>query len=78
MENVLEQVKKIVSEKLDIEAGSIRAESSFIDDLGADSLDITELVMLFENKFSISIPDSEMEKFKTVDDVVKFIESQKK
>ena len=71
------KVKKIVADHLGIEIEKINDESSFIDDLGADSLDTVELVMAFEEEFGSEISDSEAEKILTVGDAIKFIESQK-
>jgi acyl carrier protein len=74
MSNVAERVKKIVIEHLGVEAEKVTIEASFIDDLGADSLDTVELVMAFEEEFSIEIPDDAAETIQTVGDAVKFIE----
>ena len=76
MSDVLDRVKKIVVEHLSVEEGSISDSSSFIDDLGADSLDTVELVMAFEEEFGSEISDSEAEKILTVGDAVKFIEGK--
>ena len=73
MSDVAERVKKIVVEHLGVEEGKVSEEASFIDDLGADSLDTVELVMAFEEEFSIEIPDDAAEKIQTVGDAVKFI-----
>jgi acyl carrier protein len=75
MSDIQERVVKIVAEHLDVEEGKIAASSSFTDDLGADSLDQVELVMAFEEEFSIEIPDDAAEKIQTVEDAVKFIEA---
>lgn len=74
MSDVAERVKKIVIEHLGAEASKVVAEASFIDDLGADSLDTVELVMAFEEEFNIEIPDDAAEKILTVQDAVDFIE----
>ncbi|MBO4400968.1 MAG: acyl carrier protein [Selenomonadaceae bacterium] len=74
--STFEQVKKIVVEQLGVEAEEVKMESTFVDDLGADSLDIVELIMAFEEAFNIEIPDEKAEKIKTVEDVVKYIEAQ--
>ena len=74
MSDVVDRVKKIVVEHLSVEGGSISDSSSFIDDLGADSLDTVELVMAFEEEFGIEIPDDAAETIQTVGDAVKFIE----
>ena len=75
-EEVKSKVKKIVADHLGIEEEKIKDESSFIDDLGADSLDTVELVMAFEEEFGSEISDSEAEKILTVGDAIKFIESK--
>jgi len=75
--STFEQVKKIVKEQLGVEAEEIQMSSTFVDDLGADSLDIVELFMAFEEEFNIEIPDEKAEKIKTVEDVVKYIEDAK-
>ena len=73
-----EQVKKIVVDHLGIDESKVTLESKFIDDLGADSLDTVELVMAFEEKFSIEIPDDAAETILTVQDAINFIEKSKK
>ena len=75
-QNVLEKVKKIVIENLGVEADKVTEKSSFIDDLGADSLDIVELIMALEEEFEIEVPDEEAEKITTVGDVVEYIKAQ--
>ena len=70
------KVKKIVADHLGIDIEKVKDEASFIDDLGADSLDTVELVMAFEEEFGSEISDSEAEKILTVDDAIKFIESK--
>ncbi len=70
---IFDSVKNILVEQLGVEADAVTMESNFIDDLNADSLDIVELVMAMEQEFSISIPDEEAEKIKTVGDAVDFI-----
>jgi acyl carrier protein len=70
---IFDSVKNILVEQLGVEADAVSMESNFIDDLNADSLDIVELVMAMEQEFSISIPDEEAEKIKTVGDAVDFI-----
>jgi acyl carrier protein len=72
---VFEKVKKIIVEQLGVEEEEIAMESSFIDDLGADSLDIVELIMALEEEFDIEIPDSEAEKIATVGDAVDYIKN---
>ena len=70
-----EKVRDIVVEQLGVEADEVTEESTFIDDLGADSLDIVELIMAFEEAFNVEIPDEEAEKIKSVKDVVEYIET---
>ncbi len=72
-EEVLEKVKGIIVEQLGVAENSVTEEASFIDDLGADSLDIVELVMALEEEFNIEIPDADAEKVVTVGDVVNYI-----
>lgn len=74
MSDIEERVKKIVVEHLDVDAAKVEAKASFIDDLGADSLDTVELVMAFEEEFGVEIPDDAAETIQTVGDAVKFIE----
>ena len=73
--DISSKVKKIVADHLGIEEAKVTEESSFIDDLGADSLDTVELVMAFEEEFGSEISDSEAEKILTVGDAIKFIEN---
>ena len=72
-EDIASKVKKIVADHLGIEEAKVTEESSFIDDLGADSLDTVELVMAFEEEFDIEIPDDAAETIQTFGDAVKFI-----
>ncbi len=74
MSDIAERVKKIVVEHLGVEADKVTADASFIDDLGADSLDTVELVMAFEEEFSVEIPDDVAEKILTVQNAIDFIE----
>ena len=76
MSDVEDQVKKIVVEHLGIDESKVNPEAKFIDDLGADSLDTVELVMAFEEKFNIEIPDDAAETILTVNDAIKFIENK--
>jgi acyl carrier protein len=76
MSETAEKVKKIVVEHLGVEEAKVTAEASFIDDLGADSLDTVELVMAFEEAFGVEIPDDAAEKIQTVKDAIEFIEKQ--
>ena len=75
-DNVASKVKKIVADHLGIDEAKVNEEASFVDDLGADSLDTVELVMAFEEEFGSEISDSEAEKILTVGDAVKFIENK--
>ncbi|AKT53043.1 MULTISPECIES: acyl carrier protein [Selenomonas] len=72
-----DKVRDIVVEQLGSEADEVTLESTFIDDLGADSLDIVELIMAFEEEFNVEIPDEAAEKIKTVQDVVNYIDQHK-
>ncbi|MFN0198227.1 MAG: acyl carrier protein [Planctomycetaceae bacterium] len=76
MSTVEEKVVSIVCEQLGVSSEEITRESSFIDDLKADSLDVVELVMSFEDEFSITIPDEDYEKIRTVGDAVEYIEKK--
>jgi acyl carrier protein len=73
-ENVQAEVKRIIKEQLDVDEKDIKPESSFIDDLGADSLGLVELVLAFEEAFEIDIPDEDTEKIRTVQDAIDYIE----
>ena len=75
-DDVKSKVKKIVADHLGVDEEKVTEEASFIDDLGADSLDTVELVMAFEEEFGSEISDSEAEKILTVGDAIKFIESK--
>ena len=75
-DEISSKVKKIVADHLGIDDAKVNEDSSFIDDLGADSLDTVELVMAFEEEFGSEISDSEAEKILTVGDAIKFIESK--
>lgn len=75
-EEILEKVVRIVSDQMGVDKSEIAMETSFVDDLNADSLDTVELVMEFEDEFDMSIPDEEAEKLKTVGDAVKYVERQ--
>jgi acyl carrier protein len=78
MSDVAERVKKIVVEHLGVELEKVVDKANFIDDLGADSLDIVELVMAFEEEFGIEIPDDAAESILTVGDAVKFLDEKTK
>ena len=71
---VFDKVKKIIVDQLDVEEDKVTEAASITDDLGADSLDVVDLVMSFEEEFDLEIPDEQVEKIKTVGDVVKYIE----
>lgn len=72
--SIEEKVKDIIVEQLGVNAEQVTPSASFIDDLGADSLDTVELVMAFEEEFDVEVPDEEAEKLQTVADVIKYIE----
>lgn len=74
---LLEDVKEVVVEQLNVDPAEVKEESKFVEDLGADSLDVVELVMALEEKFDIEIPDDEAEKIITVADAIKYIEDNK-
>jgi acyl carrier protein len=74
---IFEKVQEKVAEQLGVDVDEVSLESSFIDDLGADSLDIVELLMALEEEFDIEIPDEEAEKLSTVGDVVDYIKNNK-
>ena len=76
MSNTEEEVKKIIVDHLGIEESKVKTDSKFIDDLGADSLDTVELVMAFEEKFNIEIPDDAAETILTVQDAINYIEEK--
>ena len=71
-----DKIKKIIEEQLGVEGEKIKEEASFIEDLGADSLDIVELVMAMEEEYDIEIPDEDAEKLKTVGDVVNYLKDK--
>jgi acyl carrier protein len=73
-----EKVKQIVVEQLGVEEGEVTPKASFVDDLGADSLDQVELVMAFEEAFDVEIPDEDAEKIRTVQDAIDYIEKHAK
>jgi len=78
MASTEERVKQIIVEQLGVDEGEVTAKASFVDDLGADSLDTVELVMAFEEAFDIEIPDEDAEKIRTVQDAVSYIEQHAK
>ncbi|HEV2359049.1 MAG TPA: acyl carrier protein [bacterium] len=75
MASAFDRVKAIVVEQLGVDAGQVTPQSKFVEDLGADSLDVVELVMALEEEFDIEIPDEDAEKISTVGEAVKYIES---
>jgi acyl carrier protein len=75
MENVEQRIKKIVAEQLGVNEAEVKSESSFVDDLGADSLDTVELVMALEEEFECEIPDEQAEKINTVQQAIDYINS---
>jgi acyl carrier protein len=77
MSETADRVKKIVVEHLGVEGEKVTEDASFIDDLGADSLDIVELVMAFEEEFGVEIPDDAAEKISTVRDAIEYIDANK-
>ena len=78
MENIEQRVKKIVAEQLGVNETDVKNESSFVNDLGADSLDTVELVMAFEEEFDLEIPDEDAEKITTVGDAISYIKGHAK
>lgn len=74
---LLDDIKAVVVEQLGVNADEVKEDSKFVEDLGADSLDVVELVMALEEKFDVEIPDDEAEKIRTVKDVVNYIENNK-
>lgn len=75
---VMDKVKQIIVDQLSVEEGEVTPKASFVDDLGADSLDRVELIMALEEAFDLEIPDEEAEKIKTVQDAVDYIEKNSK
>lgn len=73
--DILEKVKEIIVDQLGVEPDQVTSEASFVEDLGADSLDTVELIMAFEEEFGVEIPDEEAEKIKSVQDVIDYVES---
>ncbi|HTZ99891.1 MAG TPA: acyl carrier protein [Candidatus Aquilonibacter sp.] len=78
MASVEERVKQIIVEQLGVDEGEVTPSASFVDDLGADSLDTVELVMAFEEAFGVEIPDEDAEKIATVKDAIEYIEKHGK
>ena len=73
---MLEKIKSRVADQLGVDEDQVTEDASFIDDLGADSLDTVELIMAFEEEFDVEIPDEDAQKIKTVKDVIEYIESK--
>ena len=76
--DVEQQVKEIICEQLSVEESEVTRDASFVETLNADSLDIVELIMAFEEGFNINIPDEQAEKIRTVDDAIKYLETRVK
>lgn len=77
MSNTFDDIKDVIAEQLNVSVENVKIDSKFVDDLGADSLDVVELIMALEEKFDIEIPDEDAEKLTTVKDTVEYIDSQK-
>jgi len=77
VEEIQEKVKKIIAEKLSVELSEVKPEASFVDDLGADSLDLVELIMSMEEEFGVEISDEDAEKILTVQDAMDYIARRK-
>ncbi|MDR2905427.1 MAG: acyl carrier protein [Helicobacteraceae bacterium] len=75
---LLDEIKAVVVEQLNVDEGEVVESAKFVEDLGADSLDVVELVMALEEKFDVEIPDEDAEKIKTVGDAIKYVENLKK
>ena len=73
---VFEKVKEMLCEQLDVEEEKVTLDSSIVDDLGADSLDVVDLIMSLEEEFDVEIPDEDVENIKTVGDIVKYVEAK--
>ncbi len=78
MSETLGRVQNIIVDQLGVDEGEVKLEASFIDDLGADSLDVVELVMALEEEFDVEIPDADAERITTVAEVVKYLDENKK
>ncbi len=76
MEAVIHRVSSIVGEQLGVEEGDLVPEASLLDDLGADSLDVVELVMALEEEFGIEVPDDDVENIRTIQDIVRYVEGK--
>jgi len=75
--SVAEKVKEIIVDQLGVDAGEVKPEATFVDDLGADSLDLTELIMAMEEEFGVEISDEDAQKLQKVHDAISFIETKK-
>ena len=75
--SIVDKVKKIIAEKLSVDLSEVVPEASFVDDLGADSLDLVELIMAMEEEFDVEIPDEEAEKISTVQNAIDFVNNLK-
>ncbi|MBQ7456377.1 MAG: acyl carrier protein [Desulfovibrio sp.] len=78
MSDIAEKVQKIIVDQLGVDAANVKPEASFVEDLGADSLDLTELIMAMEEEFDIEIADEDAQKIQKVQDAVAYIENAKK
>ncbi|MFH1468901.1 MAG: acyl carrier protein [Pseudomonadota bacterium] len=78
MDDIVARVKRLIAENLGVNVEEVRPDASFIDDLGADSLDIVELVMAIEKEFDIEIPDEEAEEISTVQDAIDYIQGHRR
>ena len=76
MEAVIQRVSSIIGEQLGVEQSDLVPEASLLDDLGADSLDVVELVMALEEEFSIEVPDADVENIRTIQDIVQYVEAK--
>ena len=76
-ESIEERVKKIIAEKLSVDLAEVKPEASFVDDLGADSLDLVELIMSMEEEFGVEISDEDAEKIVTVKDAISYVSTKK-
>ncbi len=74
---VFEKIREILCQQLDVEEDAVTMESAIIDDLGADSLDLVDLLMTMEDEFDVEVPDEDVEKMRTVGDLVKYVEANK-
>ncbi len=75
-DDMLNKITKVIVDKLGVKEDEVKPEATFVDDLGADSLDLVELIMALEDEFDIEIPDEEAEKLKTVSDAIEYVKSK--